>query len=181
MASAQADQLDTAVRANYPTALTQAATRFHYTDLKQQAYTSVPVAGGTYVVAAYSNGHVGAVVLLEQSTGGLKMNDALFGALGKDPEIKLRDVDADGNNDVVVVYNTGRGSETWIVAINGGKFVVMNPVEKEGHTLLSHPHLVDLGRNGAVDLVDVSVSGRGEDAVANYTHYVLANGKYIEA
>ena len=46
--------------------------------------------------------------------------------------------------------------------------------------LLGLPDAVDFG-HGTLDLVDTSVSGRGEDSVPVYKHYAFRNGAYAEA
>jgi len=181
--TASAETLDAVVAAHYPQPLAAFAAKHHLQDQRQQAYVTIRDGGAEYIVAAYSNGHVGAVSLLERADDGAKVDCTMVKAIGSRPEIELQDLDGDARPEVIVRFDLGGrgGAETWIYRIANKQLTLISPVMKEGNTLLGFPHIVDFGRQGAMDLVDFDVEGRGDETTVSYIHYILTNGSYVEA
>ena len=104
-AAAAAESLDDLVAAKYPSGLTDIAAQHHYTDSRQQAYVSISDASSQYVVAAYSNGHVAAVALLERTTAALTPLQVIRDHVtGSEPSITAVDLDGDGGPEFVVSF-----------------------------------------------------------------------------
>lgn len=180
--AAFAKTLDAVVAANYPPALAAFVAKHHLEDQRQQKYVTITDDGVDYIVAAYSNGHVGATSLLERSNGGAIVDCTRLGAIGSQPELELQDLDGDGRPEAIVRFDLGRGgAETWIYQVKNKQLTLISPTSEDGRTRLGFPDIVDFGRHGSLDLVDSDVEGRGDDTTVTYVHYVLANGSYAEA
>jgi len=116
--------LDDVVAANYPAVLSEAATQHHYTETRQQGFVAVTISGKSYIVAAYSNGHVGAVELLEGSaTGAAPLQVISDHHVGSGPNVSARDLDGDSQPEFIVNFGLGPrgGSETWIYRVVNGQ------------------------------------------------------------
>ncbi len=175
------DQLADVVAANYPANLTAAASPWHYADAHQQAFVPITTPTAHYIVAAYSNGDIGAVLLLLKGKNGAytvvdKANDFIF---GKNPTVESIDIERNGVQEAMVTLENGRASaSTWIYGIASGKLALLNPLDDDGVSALVLPYMVDLG-NPALDLVDHAKVG--EPSTLTTLHYVFVKGKYIAA
>lgn len=174
--------LDSMVAANYPRELADFATRHHLKDDRQQTYAAITAGGAEFIVAAYSNGDIGAVSLLERTAMGLNVVSVMLKPVGTHPTIELQDLDGDKQPEVIAQFETARGSgETWIYRIAGRGLHCISPVDGRGHTLLGLPDVVDFGRGNTLDLVDADVEGRGDDTAVSYVDYALVDGTYVQA
>jgi len=173
--------LDALVAAKYPDELIAFGREHHLKDQRQQSYVTLSRVGVDYIVAAYSNGNIGAVELLQRTADGTVVDSLHRKATGKNPEIELQDLDGDGNPEVSVRFDVGHGSnETWIYRLGDKRLTLISPTEKHDHTLLGYPDFVDFGHGGSLDIVDTDVEGKGEDTVVTPVHYLLSNGVYVE-
>jgi hypothetical protein len=181
-ATASASSIESVVAQNYPSQLAAFSAKHHLKDEKQQTFVTIATPGVDYIIAAYSNGNVGAVSLLERVADSVKVNCTFLKPTGAKPEIELQDLDGDGRAEALVRFDVGRGgAETWIYRVDAHKLTLISPVDSGGHTVLGFPDVIDLGRSGAMDLVDAEVEGKGDDATVSYLHYVLVNGSYVDA
>jgi len=173
---------DEIVSAAYPAKLSQIAAGHHYADKREQAYAAVTSSRTSYLVAAYSNGHVAAVALIDNSSASTKqvIRDHQTGA---QPNVRAIDLDGDGNPEAVVTFTLGPrgGAETWIYRIQQGQLVPIGPMDEQGRSLLGSPDVVDFNGNGVMDLVDSSNVGESrDDPVIVKEHYMVRNGVYVE-
>jgi hypothetical protein len=175
--------LDTLVAANYPRTLTARATRDHYVDAHQQKYAVVGAKSEQLIVAAYSNGHVGAVTLLAQQTNtGTLLDSAPFPFLGSAPDVWLRDLDGDDSPEAVVQFDIGKGgAQTWAFKILDRKLKLITSVDKHLHTTLTLPDFISMGEGRALDIVEAVNLGSRQDPDIHHFHFVLQNGRYTEA
>lgn len=173
--------VDKIVSANYPASLSEYTAEYKVKAFPQQAYVSVNVNNRPLVVAAYSNGHIGAALLIDADTGAV-LNSATDDFTGTAPEVELHDFDGDGVPDVLVRFDIGKGGpQTWIYRVTGKSLVRLSPIVDGGDTPLIFPDIVDFGRGGPLDLVEAYSQGKGDDTVMFYDHYVLRNGAYVKA
>jgi len=101
LTASAAEPLDSVVASHYPAFLASQADVHRYGDQKQQTYVELAAGAVRYVVAAYSNGEIGGVVLLERRGDGYRVDTEIThesGPLivGGKPELKTRDIDGDG-------------------------------------------------------------------------------------
>jgi hypothetical protein len=172
---------DKIVSANFPAALTEYAAEYKVKAIPQQAYVSISVDHRPGVVAAYSNGYIGAVLLIDLDTGAA-LNAAADSFAGTTPEAELHDFDADGVPDVLVRFDIGKGgTQTWIYRVVNKSLVRISPIDDHGDTSLMFPEIVDFGRHGAMDLIEAYSQGKGDDTAMFYDHYVLQDGAYVKA
>ena len=183
VAAHAAEPLDSLVAAQYPAELSEEAATHHYADQREQAYVSLKVGGANLVVAAYSNGHVGAVALMDRgadrSTSLQVIRDH---QTGERPRVHAVDLDADGKPEVVITFGLGPrgGSETWIYRVQQRRLVSIGAVDDDGHTLLGYPSILDLHGDGVMDLIDdANVGESRRDPVIVHEHYALRNGVYV--
>jgi hypothetical protein len=176
--------LDSSVAAAYPQTLADIASQRHYADNRQQAYASVSVAGDEYVVAAYSNGHVGAVELLQQRSSGILtvVQSIRDHQQGGSPAVTAADLDGDGQPETIVTFDLGPrgGSQTWVYALRAGHLALLSPVDQHGDTVLGLPDVVDFG-SGTKELVDrENVGTTRDEPILIYHHYALRGGVFAE-
>ena len=168
------------VALHYPPALSAFAQSNHLTEQRQQAFVQIKNGEKRYTVAAYSNGHNGAIVLMESvGEGHLRVDQTLMGGFdGFKPEVTATDLDGDGKPEVIVSFLLDRGAETSIYRIRNATLERISPVTASGGPALVYPTLVDLGGKGAMDLVESTVGGPRDDRSVRYDHYALRDGKY---
>jgi len=173
--------LDGVVAANFPGDLHDYCATNHVAENREQSYVQTTQGGINYVVAAYSDGEIGAVTLLEQTSSGYVVVQEVSKAItGTAPEVRLRDVDADGSPEAFVVFDTGKGgSDTWIYRIEDHHLRLISPTNKLGGSLVAFPHDVDFDGRGVIDLIEDEVTGTREQATTVHTHYVLKDGVYV--
>jgi hypothetical protein len=176
---------ETVVAAAYPPQLSEIAGQHHYEEQREQAYARISAAGTDYVVAAYTNGHVGAISLINTSANPATTTQLIRDhQTGVHPRVKAVDLDGDGVPEAIIRFTLGPrgGAETWIYRIERGQLVPIGPTDAEGHTLLGNPNVVDFEGNGVMELVDSSNVGDSRDEpVIAWEHYVLQKGTYIAA
>lgn len=174
--------LDALVAAKYPQSLTARAARDHYLDARQQKYVLVGTGNQQFIVAAYSNGHVGAVVLLVQKANNVTLLDsAPYAFLGSAPDLSLRDLDGDNSLDAIVEFDIGKGgAQTWAFKIVDQKLRLMTPIDKTLHAVLELVDFVSMGDGSAVDIVEAVNLGSRQDPYVHYLHFALVNGSYTE-
>jgi hypothetical protein len=174
--------IDALVASNYPQTLTARATRDRYVDARQQKYVVVGTKSEQFIVAAYSNGHIGAVVLLAAQTNTVTLLDsAPYAFLGSAPDVWLRDLDGDGSPDVIVEFDIGKGgAETWAFKIADRKVRLMTPVDMRLHAILRQPSFMSMGEGRALDVVETVNLGSRRDPVHSHLHYVLQNGTFTQ-
>lgn len=192
IAAAPTDALDSVIAANYPARLTAVAARFHYQETRQSAFVTLSLAGANYVVAAYSNGRIGSVVLLKASGNGYSAVDtfdhtsapgALSGNLvGRTPMIAKIALGGRGAPLVAVtMYNGRHGASTWIFSIVGDRLTLTSPLDRYADTPLADPDYVDLSGTGTPDIINTVITGPSEDQVVTYQRYVYRNGAFVES
>ncbi len=175
--------LDSVVASNYPSDLHDFVVSHHLREKKQQAYASVSSQGIDYIVAAYSNGHIGAVVLLEKSSAGYVVDDEKSRPIaGCDPVIEMMDLDRDGIPEAIARFDTGKGgSQTWIYRINRKALQIISPTNRFGGTELLFPDIVDIAGDGTKDIVEDHIFGSRDNPTVRHDHYVLRNGVFVVA
>src|ERR1051326_435503 len=180
--------LDDVVKNSYPADLAAAATLHHYEEQRQQTYVEIATKTAGYVVAAYSNGEIGAVVLLEKSGDGYRVDQEVSRESGqfvggKDPEITPIDVDGDGIPEVVVRFVVGmtNSDQAWVFRISSGHLQLISPTTKRGLSLLGYGHFLDLTGSGLLDIVDDAATKDGTKYNFSHPRYVLHNGSYVAA
>ena len=134
------------------------------------------------VVAAYSNGETGAVVLFAQNgAGGLTALDTVTDKLtGSSPAITAVDVDSDGIAEAVVVFEQPRGgSATWIFRLADQKLTLISPTNDSGGSILVSPQMLNLRGTGALDIIENIVSGSRQDPEVQPALFTLQSGKYV--
>ena len=183
-AKLHAGSLDSVVAANYPADLSAFAAAHDDQEERQQAYVELSNGGVNYVVAAYTNGEVGAVVLLEKSVDGYRVDQEMSresGQMiaGKDPEITALDVDADGMPEVIARYTVGmrNSSEAWVFRVSAGHLQLISPTHK-GVSILGYGHFLDLTGSGALDIIDDAATKNGSKYTFSHPRYVLHGGLY---
>src|SRR5258708_2398736 len=173
--------LDAVVAANYPRMLSQIASQHHYVEMRQQAFVSATVSSKAYVVAAYSNGEVGAVELLERSASDATPVQTIRDhQVGYDPRVSAIDLDGDSQPEFVVNFALGPrgGSETWIYRLVDGRLALISPTEARGNTALGYPDIVDFG-GGTMDLVGQGNIGSRDEPQIIYSHYTLGSSGVV--
>jgi hypothetical protein len=176
---------DAIVAAAYPATLSEIAAQRHYADLRQQAYAVLADGGKKLFVAAYSNGHVGAVELLQQTPAGAVTVSQLIRdhQQGANPTVTARDLDGDGIPELIASFDLGPrgGAEAWIYRVRDGQLTLLSPVDRHGDTVLGLPDVVEFA-GGVSDLVDRSnVGDSRSEPVLVFHHYVFRNGAFVEA
>jgi hypothetical protein len=178
-----AESLNPLVAAHYPAKLAEEAATHHYADQREQAYVAIKVDGADLVVAAYSNGHIGAVALIDASVEPpVTLQIIRDHQTGEHPAVTAADLDADGRPEVVVGFALGPrgGSATWIYRLRQRRLLSIGPVGDDGGTLLGDPSILDLQGDGVMDLIDaVNVGDSRLDPVIVHEHYALRNGVYV--
>jgi hypothetical protein len=174
---------DDVVAAAYPSQLSDIASQHHYTEQREHAYATISVGGINYIVAAYTNGHVGAISLVNDSaTPPVTTQLIRDHQTGVHPRVTAIDLDADGVPEAVVRFTLGPrgGAETWIYRIQERHLTSIGPVDSDGTSLLGSPYIVDFEGGGVMDLVDSSNIGNSRDEpVIVREHYALRNGAYV--
>jgi hypothetical protein len=175
--------LDAVVSANYPADLHAFAVVHHLQEKRQQAYGTLTVGGIEYIVAAYSNGEIGAVVLLEKTDGTYVADQEMSRPLsGTKPAVTTEDLDHDGTYEAVVRFDTSKGnSQTWIYKVLPKQLQVISPRNTFGGSELMFPDMLDFTGEGVMDLVEDHVFGSVSDPTVRHDHYVLSNGTYVAA
>jgi hypothetical protein len=188
VAELHAGSLDTMVASKYPADLTAFSAKYDYEEQRQQAYVEVSSGGTSYVVAAYSSGEIGAVVLLEKSGDGYRVDQEMSRETGQmigdiDPEVTALDVDADGAPEVIARYTVGmkRAAEGWVFRISGGHLQLISPTTKEGASILGYGHFLDLTGSGALDIIDDAALKNDKKYTFFHPRYVLHDGSYVAA
>lgn len=181
--SAAAATTDEVVAAAYPSALSQIATQHHYAEQREQPYAAVLVSGKSYIVAAYTNGHVAAISLIDGSTSPPATRQVIRDhQTGVEPTVTAVDLDRDGAPEAVVTFTLGPrgGAQTWIYRIAQGSLVSIGPVDAHGYSLLGDPDIVDFDGAGTMDLVDsINVGESRREPVIVKQHYALRDGVYV--
>src|SRR5712692_1780847 len=110
-ALAASPTLDEIVAANYPDQLSKFTAKHHLDDTRQQAHVVVTVSGKEYIAAAYSNGGIGAVALLERTPNGARVDDLIRDhQKGTNPVIHAVDLNGDGHPEIIAIFAGARGS-----------------------------------------------------------------------
>jgi hypothetical protein len=178
-----AGPVDQLVARQYPKILSELAVEDDEVEKRQQAWVRTTVAGKPYIVAAYSNGSVVAVELLEMRGDDLAVAQLVRDKqLGYDPYLYLIDADGDGQPEVMLQTTLGPrgGMETWLYRVANGQLVAINPVDKFGSSRLGNPDVLDLDGAGKLDIVQkYNIGPSRVDIVWRYDHYVLQDGKYV--
>jgi hypothetical protein len=172
------------VASSYPASLSSDAAAAGLRETREQGFVSVFIGSKQLVVAAYSNGGGldAAVRLLEITNGTVTIDQTLDGLFGRKPVLSALDVDGDGAAEVVVRFETPRGSsEAWIYRVGAGRLTVISPTDKDGNSVVSNPLLLDTSGTGVLDLLDKEVEGTGDDTTVTWHRYVLKDGMYREA
>ena len=186
VAAPAASPLDSVVAAHYPNFLAGQSALHRYADEKQQSYVELTARSIAYVVAAYSNGEIGAVVLLEKTSGGYRVATEITREsgqvmVGKDPELKTLDVDGDGTPEVVAAFTDhfDNRETTWVFRLTDGHLQLISPTES-GWTMLGAPAFLDLNGKGTLDMIDnVVVARNARNVKIEQEHYALQNGVYV--
>ena len=175
--------VDSVIALNYPAQLVAFSAEHHLTDARQQTYATFSVGGDDFVIAAYSNGDIGAVLLfLRQGTTYSVVDAPTAKYLGKDAVIRLLDLDGDSTLEAVVEFQTGHGwTGGWIFRIENRHLRLMTGTDKYGNTQILVPKFVSMGPSGALDIVTDRLSGVRPDWLVTHHHFALLNGRYAEA
>jgi len=144
-----------------------------------------------FIVAAYSNGFSGAVVVLrKQGTSAVQVAAPSFPLMGGIyPNVTMLDVDNDGRPEAIVSFSSARGSGAdWILKWNGTTLQSIGPtsVDRRGNiaTLLSEAEFIDLTRDGVLDAISAPQSGPLSDGIpvaGILSVFSLANGVYRQS
>ncbi len=178
--TASSSTLDTIVSSNYPADLHDYTVSHRLEEHREQAFAIIS-ADSEYIVAAYSNGHTGAVVLLQESGATYSFKQEVSRPIsGSAPVATAEDLDHDGIPEAIIRFDTGKGaSATWICRVSSGQLTVINPRNKFGGSELLFPDLVDFNGDGRIDIVEDHVLGSRSDPTIRHDRYVLQNGNYV--
>jgi hypothetical protein len=183
-AESERGDLKSVVAQRYPNHLTAFMQTHHLKERRQQAFVTLETAQEHYLVAAYSDGQIGALVLLKQAADGAYavlhtiVDQHLEGA---SPEVRAIDLDGDGVPEIVVAFTLPRGGETSIFRISNHHLELISPTDEGGAPELGYPAILNFGSDGVKDLVEVSTfrNSGDEEPTVEYHHYVLQHGKYV--
>jgi hypothetical protein len=175
--------LDAIVSANYPADLHAFSVAHRIAESREQAYAVLSSQGVDYVLAAYSNGHTGALVLLERTSAGYVVDDTIIQHIsGTAPMITTPDLDGDGVPEALVAFDTGRGaSATWVFRVAGRRLVNITPRDEFQETELLLPSVVDFDGSGIMHLIEKHIYGSRKHPVVRNDHYVLTASGYAPA
>jgi hypothetical protein len=144
-----------------------------------------------FIIAAYSNGFSGAVVVLRKvGTSAVTVAAPSFPLMGGVyPSIRMLDVDHDRRPEAVVSFTSARGqSADWVLKWNGTTLQSIGPVsvEPDGNiaTLLSEAEFVDLNGDDTLEIISAPQSGlssNGQEAKEGLRVFSLANGTYTDS
>lgn len=178
------DDLKNVVAQHYPIHLTAFMQRHHLKERRQQAFVNLDIAHEHYLVAAYSDGEIGALVLMKQASENMYTVDQTIADQhleGTDPEVRAIDLDKDGVPEIIVSFTLPRGGQTSIFRVANHLLELISPTDDGGAPELGYPAIVDFGGSGVKDLVEVSSlrNSGDEEFTVEYDHYVLQHGKYV--
>ena len=188
LAAHGAAPLDSVVASHYPHFLSEQAALHRYDDHRQQTYVELSARGIGYVVAAYSNGEAGGLVLLEMTSDGYRVDSEItreFGPIieGRNPKLETLDVDGDGIPEIIARFDDSfrRSPHSWVFRVANGHLRLISPTEESGWPVLGLPKFLDLNGNGTRDMIDnVVVSRELDDVKIEQAHYALRDGMYVE-
>ncbi len=119
-----------------------------------------------YIVAAYSNGFSGAILVLKQQNNtavpvhepNLRLLSGIF------PGIQLIDINGDVKPEVAVSFSSARGPAfSWIFSWSGSELTLIGPssTDEHGdvHTSIVDPDFVDIDGDGILDIVQGPADG----------------------
>jgi hypothetical protein len=174
--------LDAVVSSNYPADLHDFTVNHRLEEHREQAYATIS-ADSEYIVAAYSNGHTGAVVLLQKSGATyLAKQEISHPISGSSPVVTAKDLDHDGISEAIIRFDAGKGaSVTWICRVSTGQLTVISPRNKFGGSELLFPDIVDFSGDGRMDIIEDHIFGSRSDPTIRHDRYVLQNGTYAAA
>jgi hypothetical protein len=153
------------------------------------AYTAADLNGSgqsDFVVAAYSNGFSGAVVVLSgHGAAAVEIANPQFPQMsGSAPAVKAIDMNHDGRQEIVVSLTSARGvSADWVLQWDGTTLCSIGPtaLDTNGNedTVLNDADFIDFDGDGTLDIVN-SMEFDAVDATAVDTFQVfkLLNGRF---
>lgn len=129
---------------------------------REQAFVAADLdrSGSQYLVAAYSNGWVGAVRLIKNAARGpvlVAETDAVL--YDRSPHVKAIDIDGDGTPEFLVTFSSGGRSGTrygWFFASDGRSLRPMNGTAKGAMTPFTDPNLADIDGDGVLEVLTPS-------------------------
>ena len=141
-----------------------------------------------FIVAAYSNGFCGAVLVLQkQGTSAAQVAAPSFPLMcGIYPSVTMLDVDNDGRPEAIVSFSSARGAGAdWVLKWNGTTLRSIGPtsVDANGNiaTLLSEAQFIDLDGDGTLEIISAPQSGpvlNGKPVPGTLTVFGISNGMY---
>lgn len=141
-----------------------------------------------FIVAAYSNGFSGAVLVLQkQGASAVQVAAPSFPLMGGIyPSVTMLDVDKDGRPEAIVSFSSARGQGAdWVLKWNGVTLQSIGPVSIDANgniaTLLSEAEFVDLSGTGILEIISAPQSGpvlNGQPTSGILNVFSLSNGSY---
>jgi len=140
-----------------------------------------------FIVAAYSNGFSGAVLVLErQGTSAVQVAAPSFPLMGGIyPNVTMLDVDNDGRPEAIVSFSSARGAGAdWVLKWNGKTLQSIGPTTLVAGanlaTSLSESLFIDLNGDRTLEIISAPRSGSRSDG-QTLTVFNLDNGVYHDS
>jgi hypothetical protein len=158
-----AEDLQQIVSGFYPKSLVDAAASANQADTMQRLSAFAAYDQNT-IVAAYSNGILGDVLVLKRGTDGqykVAYEPANLEFAGSDCEVSLLDVDGDGTNEVIVSFSSLRGNTIdWVFKWDGTVLKSIGPTSPppDGTSMDSvamNSEFIDFYHDGTLQMVVV--------------------------
>lgn len=186
VAAHAAGPLDSVVASHYPDVLSSDAAKRHLEEKRQQAYVELSSKGVDYIVAAYSNGEIGAMALLEKTREGYRVDQEISGVghpiWAHEPEVAAADMDADGTPEAIVHFSVPLNRDpcaAWVLRVADGRLTTISPTGNTGDSAIGCGDFVDLDGQGVFDIIDTIGVPHGHTLIPFHKRYVLRNGKYV--
>ena len=132
------------------------------------------------IVAAYSNGVEGAVLLLSHASGAVTKTFESFDAGDSRPNVRLLDLDNDGTAEVLVDFISFTGIQTTLVFRREGLILVDILPDQ---ATLTNASFIDLNLDGKLEAIIVDEANPpaepDEPRSAAYTVFRLEGGRYV--
>jgi hypothetical protein len=131
-----------------------------------------------FLVAAYSNGRMGAVRVFKTQSSTMLVDDVLdLPFVGASATIRALDLDGDKKQEIIVSFRLHRETDDWILKWNGTRLISFGATrtDKRGvvHTLLANAEIIDIDGDG---IYEIFVPQEDENRVPFETMYSIKNG-----
>jgi len=197
IAAAQTAANDALVDSFYPSALVADFADFATPQMtlnRSASYVAADLDGSgrqDYLVAAYTNGRRGAVVVLKKSGSGATVVDApdLPAMGGSFLRVELIDIEGDGRPEVVVAGIGMHDESDWIFKWTAGHLAVFGPTETTNDVVapsIINADFADLDGDGVLEVIGGSILGAARpdgthEPSEPFTVYWLQGGAFVKS